>query len=375
MTAQLRERTSQATRTAARAGVRATGQQLVSSVGAGPLVAAAAVLLVALIVAVVVAFVSVVALLGGDAKIDAATSIGAVAGSPSLNAQRDIPAAYLPLYQAAADSCPGLPWSVLAAIGKVESDHGRSTAPGVTSAANSAGAAGPMQIGIGGKAGNTFAGYAVDADGGGPDVYNPADAVFTAANYLCRNGAAKGADVAKAVFAYNHADWYVTKVLAIASGYAATQGPPVGAPAQDVAAAAVQFAHSQLGRPYQWGGTGESGGFDCSGLMLRAYQAARVQLPRVSRVQYADGVARGQAVQITDPTSYWTSLEPGDLLFFAHDPTNPQTVHHVGMYAGNGQMIHAPQRNTVVRLQDLTTSAYFRAQFIGATRPTARQGL
>jgi len=152
-------------------------------------------------------------------------------GPPSTQAQRDIPAAYLPLYQVAADSCPGLPWSVLAAIGKVESDHGRSTAPGVTSGANFAGAAGPMQIGIGGKAGNTFAGYAVDADGGGADVYNPPDAVFTAANYLCRNGAARGADVAEAVFAYNHADWYVTKVLAIASGYAATQGLPPGAPA------------------------------------------------------------------------------------------------------------------------------------------------
>jgi hypothetical protein len=138
-------------------------------------------------------------------------------GQPSSQAQRDIPAAYLPLYQAAADSCPGLPWSVLAAIGKVESDHGRSPAPGVTSGANFAGAAGPMQIGVGGKAGNTFAGYAVDADGGGADVYNPADAIFTAANYLCQNGGGEGGDLSRAVFAYNHADWYVTKVLAIAS--------------------------------------------------------------------------------------------------------------------------------------------------------------
>jgi hypothetical protein len=355
------------------------------------------VLLVALVVAAVVAFVGVVALLGGDATIDAATNSGPVAGRPSLNGQRDIPPEYLPLYQAAADTCRGLPWSVLAGIGKVESDHGRSTAPGVTSGANSAGAAGPMQIGIGGAAGHTWDGarrsgavhptppagsdpkeygYGVDGDGDGlADVYNPADAIFTAANYLCRNGAEQGRDVAGAIFAYNHADWYVAKVQAIASGYAATGRPPAGAPAQDVAAAALRFAYSQLGTPYRWGGTGENGGFDCSGLMLRAYQAAGVQLPRVSRVQYADGVARGQAVQITDPTSYWTSLEPGDLLFFAHDPTNPQTVHHVGMYAGNGQIIHAPQRNTVVRLQDLTTSAYFRAQFIGATRPTARQGL
>ena len=64
-------------------------------------------------------------------------------GAPSQDAQRDIPPQLLPVYQTAADSCPGLPWSVLAAIGKVETDHGRSTAPGVRSGANFAGAAGP----------------------------------------------------------------------------------------------------------------------------------------------------------------------------------------------------------------------------------------
>src|SRR5918992_221428 len=168
-------------------------------------------------------------------------------GAPSPDAQRDIPSQLLPVYQTAADSCPGLPWSVLAAIGKVETDHGRLQAPGVTSGANFAGAAGPMQIGIGGKAGNTFGAYAVDADGGGASVYNPVDAIFTAANYLCQNGANKGADVAGAIFAYNHADWYVTKVLAIASTYASSQGLPPGAPAEDVTAAAVQFAYNQLG--------------------------------------------------------------------------------------------------------------------------------
>src|SRR4030095_2900554 len=193
-------------------------------------------------------------------------------GAPSASAQQDIPPQLLPVYQTAADSCPGLPWSVLAAIGKVETDHGRSTAPGVHSGANFAGAAGPMQIGVGGKAGNTFAAYAVDGDGGGADVYNPVDAIFTAASYLCANGANKGADVAGAVFAYNHADWYVTKVLAIASTYAASQGLPPGAPAEEVAAAAGQFAYSELGKPYKWGATGELGFYDCSGLMLRAYQ-------------------------------------------------------------------------------------------------------
>jgi NlpC/P60 family protein len=277
-------------------------------------------------------------------------------GTPSQQAQQDIPPRLLPVYQAAADSCPGLPWSVLAAIGKVETDHGRSAAPGVTSGANFAGAAGPMQIGIGGKAGNTFAGYAVDADGGGADVYNPIDAIFTAANYLCRNGAARGADVAKAVFAYNHADWYVTKVLAIASGYAATQGLPPGAPAEDVAAAAVQFAYSELGKPYQWGATGEQGFYDCSGLMLRAYQAGGLQLPRTSRDQWYHGARVWEVSQ----------MQPGDLVFYAHNLADPATIHHVGIYIGAGNMIDAPYTGANVRI-----TPFLRGDFIGAVRPTA----
>jgi cell wall-associated NlpC family hydrolase len=278
-------------------------------------------------------------------------------GPPSTQAQRDIPAAYLPLYQAAADSCPGLPWSVLAAIGKVESDHGRSLAPGVTSGANFAGAAGPMQIGIGGKAGNTFASYAVDADGGGASVYSPPDAVFTAANYLCRNGAAQGRDVAGAVFAYNHADWYVTKVLAVASGYAATpQGLPPGAPAQDVAAAAVQFAYSQLGRPYKWGATGQLGFYDCSGLMLQAYRAGGLELPRTSREQWNSGL---RVYNLGD-------LQPGDLVFYAYNLADPATIHHVGIYIGAGNMIDAPYTGAFVRI-----TPFLRGDFIGAVRPTA----
>jgi cell wall-associated NlpC family hydrolase len=277
-------------------------------------------------------------------------------GPPSTQAQRDIPPAYLPLYQAAADSCPGLPWSVLAAIGKVESDHGRSTEPGVTSGANFAGAAGPMQIGIGGKAGNTFASYAVDADGGGADVYNPVDAVFTAAHYLCRNGGGKGGDVAKAVFAYNHADWYVAKVLAVASGYAATQGLPPGAPAEEVAAAAVQFASDQLGQPYRWGATGQQGFYDCSGLMLRAYQAGGLQLPRTSREQWFAGA---RVWNVGD-------MQPGDLVFYAYNLADPSTIHHVGIYIGAGNMIDAPYTGATVRI-----TPFLRGDFIGAVRPTA----
>jgi hypothetical protein len=246
---------------------------------------------------------------------------------------------------------------VLAAIGKVETNHGRLQAPGVTSGANFAGAAGPMQIGIGGKAGNTFGAYAADGDGDGiSSVYNPADAIFTAASYLCRNGGGKGGDLSRAIFAYNHADWYVTKVLAIASTYAASQGLPAGAPAEEVAAAAVQFAYSELGKPYRWGATGELGFYDCSGLMLRAYQKGGLTLPRTSRQQWYAGP---RVWNVTD-------MQPGDLVFYAYNTADPATIHHVGIYIGAGNMIDAPYTGANVRI-----TPFLRGDFIGAVRPTA----
>jgi hypothetical protein len=150
---------------------------------------------------------------------------------PSERARDDIPPRLLPIYQAAANTCPGLPWPVLAAIGKLESNHGRSTARGVTSGTSPAGTAGPMQLGIGGKAGNVLAGYAVDGTGDGiADVYNSADAIFTAANYLCRNGAQGGADLHRAIAAYHHDDRYVTKVRQIATSYEGLAPSPAADP-------------------------------------------------------------------------------------------------------------------------------------------------
>ncbi|MDQ4069448.1 MAG: lytic murein transglycosylase [Actinomycetota bacterium] len=134
---------------------------------------------------------------------------------PSTFGLADIPAEYLDLYRRAAATCPGLPWTVLAAIGSAESSHGRSSLPGVGSGANSAGAMGPMQF-----LADTWAAYGVDGDGdGGVDVYRPADAVFGAANYLCASGAGDPSRLAEAIWAYNHADWYVTAVLSRAAAY------------------------------------------------------------------------------------------------------------------------------------------------------------
>ena len=143
---------------------------------------------------------------------------------PSPAARADIPTSYLTLYRHAARRCPGLSWSVLAAIGKVESDHGRSHLPGVRSGWNTAGAAGPMQFGIGvGRAGNAWARYGADFNRNGRrSVYDPGDAIPAAARYLCAHGAPRRLD--RALYAYNHSWSYVAKVEAIAARYRARSG-------------------------------------------------------------------------------------------------------------------------------------------------------
>jgi cell wall-associated NlpC family hydrolase len=286
-------------------------------------------------------------------------STGIIGGNaPSDDARQDIPGDYLAMYQQAADACPGLPWSVVAAIGKVETNHGRLKAPGVTEGANFAGAAGPMQMGIGvGAAGSAFWNYAIDGDGDGrASPYDPADAIPSATAYLCKALRDHGGDLSQAVFSYNHAQWYVDKVLAIASSYAATASLPAGAPAADAVDAALQFAFNQLGKPYRWGATGTNGFYDCSGLTLRAYQAGGLQLPRTAAMQWNAGP------HILDPSA----VQPGDLVFYATDLSNPATIHHVGLYIGAGNMINAPHTGAVIRIQPA-----FRADYIGAVRPTA----
>jgi membrane-bound lytic murein transglycosylase B len=136
---------------------------------------------------------------------------------PSRAAVADIPAGYLRLYRAAGARYR-IPWSVLAAIGKVESDHGRTRLPGVRSGSNWAGACGPMQIGCvpGSKAGNAWARY------GRGRPHDPAQAIPAAARYLVDHGAHRNLD--RALFAYNHSRAYVAKVKQLARRYAAGGG-------------------------------------------------------------------------------------------------------------------------------------------------------
>ncbi len=126
------------------------------------------------------------------------------ASQPSQTALADIPAAYLALYRAAATVCPGLDWSILAAIGKIESDHGRSTLPGVHSGENPAGAGGPMQF-LQPTFDAVISRHRLPPGGASPPSrYDPHDAIYAAADKLCDDGA-DYADLHAAIFAYNHA--------------------------------------------------------------------------------------------------------------------------------------------------------------------------
>jgi hypothetical protein len=168
---------------------------------------------------------------------------GSAQQGASAFALADIPKRYLGFYSEAAGACRGLTWQVLAAIGKVESDHGRSSAPGVKSGVNRFGCcAGPMQFNIRNGRPSTW-----DTWGTGvvAQVYDPAHAVPAAARKLCGDGLARperiqqdpcpsvlgSAALHVALKRYNNACWYVHEVVTLAGRYTSSAPPP--APSRD----------------------------------------------------------------------------------------------------------------------------------------------
>jgi cell wall-associated NlpC family hydrolase len=313
--------------------------------GGTTLLAGAAVGVVGVMVGVVLLAAVAAGSDGGSASDGSAVSTGSQAsgapGSSGVAPHAAVPASWVTLYQQAAATCPGLSWSVVAAIGTVETASGQSSAPGVWSGANSAGAEGPMQFEPA-----TFAAYAtVGPDGARPpSPYDPVDAVYTAVSLLCADGAGRAASLRDAVLDYNHSDVYADTVLTLSLALAddpSTSGTVV---------AALTFAAQQLGTPYLWGGTGD-GGFDCSGLVQAAYRHAGIALPRVAQDQFDAG----------PPVADGSGVEPGDLVFFGSGPTG---VDHVGLYVGGGEMIDAPHTGALVRFDSATWS-----DLVGVTRP------
>ncbi|MGW2291237.1 C40 family peptidase [Streptomyces phaeochromogenes] len=311
----------------------------------------------------------------------------------------DIPPRMLSAYKKAVQQvgkhvpkCQGMRWPILAGIAKVESNHavGRTISAGgdirpkiygVLLNGSGAGgnttvfpdtdngkwdgtstwerAVGPFQF-----LPSTWEGVWKDAGGDKvADPHNADDAALGAAKYLCGNGRdlTKRSQLKAAILQYNHSNEYVANVLGWIDQYtAAAKGPDLKSLSGKVRTV-IEAALSQRGVPYSWGGgnangkstgiccspSGKSGasinGFDCSGLTTYAYAKVGISLPRVASAQA--GV--GQRI----PASLGTlALKPGDLVFYATAPGRDQTIYHVGIYVGSGQMVNAARPGTVVRL-------------------------
>jgi cell wall-associated NlpC family hydrolase len=291
--------------------------------------------------------------------------------APSSAAIADIPANYLALYQQAAARF-GIDWAVLAAIGKIECDHGRSQAAGCNppGSVNAKGATGPMQFlgstwraatppmtvpAVGPPTTSTAQGYATDGDGDGiANVWDPADAIAGAARLLAANGAP--ADYRQAIYAYNPDPAYVDAVLAQAAQYRGAFAP--GAPAGVQAVLAWAVAHVgrftyNLGSPTDRGGTvqnmqnREPAGTTCdcsmyvrwalaqagidAGLTTSTQWTGNGLLPNTDTPAQTPEVSRGVG---SDPPV--GGYRPGDLIFFGHDdgPTG-----HVALWLGSGQIV------------------------------------
>jgi cell wall-associated NlpC family hydrolase len=124
-------------------------------------------------------------------------------------------------------------------------------------------------------------------------------------------------------------------------------------PAASPGAAALLAAQSRIGTPYRYGGSGPEA-FDCSGLVAYAYQQAGVTVARTAAQQYA----------LARPVPR-AELRPGDLVFFRW---SGREVSHVGIYAGDGQFVHAPQSGGQVRMASLDDE-WYQERYAGAGRP------
>ncbi|MGW7063543.1 C40 family peptidase [Streptomyces sp. NPDC054904] len=328
----------------------------------------------------------------GGAAVGGASVSAAAAGIPER-----MMAAYLTgaaQIGAHVPACKGMRWQVLAGIARVESDHASGRLVGVS------GDIQPLIIGLrldgSGAGGNTTAirdtdqGHwdndgeyeravgpfqflpetfrAYGKDGNGDGVINPHnadDAAASAAVYLCGKGRNLGdrEQLRKAIHTYNLSWAYVDDVMSGIDRYDSLGRTPA-LPSGNVGAV-VQAALAQQGLPYSWGGGGPSGpttgiccspngqdgrtvtGFDCSGLTQFAYAKAGINLPRTADKQA--GVGR----RIPASAGY-KALLPGDLIFYGYSPTADSTIHHVGIYLGDGKMINAPRPGKPVRIDPVT---------------------
>jgi cell wall-associated NlpC family hydrolase len=271
-----------------------------------------------------------------------------------------VPTAYQELIEQAGNTCPEVSPNLLAALLTQESGFN----PKARSPVGAQGIAQFMP--------STWESHGIDGNRDGKrDVWDPEDAIPSSAKYLCTiagdvkdvpgnkqhnmlaayNAGSGAVRKYGGVPPYKETQHYVKTITAAAEtsgGKPATTGQ---------AGTAVNAAKSMLGKPYSWGGgnadgpskgtccspKGRSGesitGFDCSGLTLYAYAQAGIHLPRTAAAQYA------AAEPVDKP-------RPGDLVFYG---SSAATIHHVGIYLGNGWMIDAPRPGTQVRYSPMDT--------------------
>ncbi|NUK96478.1 C40 family peptidase [Streptomyces lunaelactis] len=307
---------------------------------------------------------SFVALLVVGTYSAAAGLMGGANGGRAVGlAKGAVPALYQPLVQKGGNLCPAINPALLAAQLYQESGWN-------PKARSPAAAQGIAQFIPG-----TWATHGVDGDKDGDrDVWDPADAIPSAASYDCELAGyvkkAPGDPTDNMLAAYNAGAYAVIKYGGVPP-YRETQNyvkvirtleKSFARPAGRVepsrqAAGAIYFAQQKLGTKYLWGGNGtaEQGGrFDCSGLTQAAYRTVGIEMPRVANDQYNAGEHPSR-----------DELLPGDLVFFSDDLTNSRAIRHVGLYVGGGYMINAPYTGAVIRFDKIDTPDYF-----GATRVT-----
>ncbi|GAA0269958.1 hypothetical protein GCM10010302_04400 [Streptomyces polychromogenes] len=326
---------------------------------------------------------------------------GAPAGSSVSAAAAGIPERMFAAYLTGAaqvtsyvPGCRGMRWQVLAGIARVESDHAAghlvgasgdispiitgprldgSDAGGNTTAIRDTDggrwdndsafdrAVGPFQF-----LPETFRAYGKDVNKDGQiSPHNADDAAASAAVYLCGDGRNLGdrEQLRAAIHTYNLSWAYVDDVMSGIDRYDALGTTPA-LPSGNVGAV-VQAALAQQGIPYSWGGGGPEGpstgiccspggqdggtvvGFDCSGLTQYAYAKAGIMLPRTA----AEQAGAGRRIPAS---AGFGALRPGDLIFYGYSPTSDSTIHHVGIYLGDGKMINAPRPGKQVRIDPVT---------------------
>ncbi|WP_093930607.1 NlpC/P60 family protein [Streptomyces sp. ok210] len=272
-----------------------------------------------------------------------------------------VPTEYKNLIEDAGTTCPEVTPNLLAALLTQESGFN----PKASSPVGAQGIAQFMP--------STWETHGIDGNNDGKrDVWDPKDAIPSAAKYLCDIaqdvGDVPGNKQNNMLAAYNAGSGAVHKYGGVPP-YKETQNyvrsisaladVPSGGKmtTTEQAATAINAASGQLGTPYSWGGgnangpstgsccspNGSSGksvkGFDCSGLTLYAYAKAGIALPRTAAQQYA----------VSEPVKPGQK-RPGDLLFYGSSPTS---IHHVAIYVGGGYMIEAPKPGTAVRFSPI----------------------